>query len=325
VVVYEDRASAIGGVEILVRSLVRYSPAMKVQVYSPFREIKSRLRDASRFEFINTTDLVGLGWNAKPAVLLRALAQAERVLWLDSDIVITGDISSLIARFGDEALIVGQEFRGFAWRGGQIRATGFGLKPLRRLPYAVNSGSIVAGRHHRELLSAWSALLSSKLYQEAQLQPSQERPVAFVGDQDALWALLTSEKFADLQVEYFRTGTDMIQHSGANGYHVLDRLSKQRPVFVHMLGRYKPWSFDKVPSFRKNSNDYLNMVCYELSPYFEAAKPFAGDLGWPEWLRRRTLPAKLLNLLFGGNVALRGLPLALPAWFAASVGRRPKL
>ncbi|SHH49502.1 hypothetical protein SAMN05443248_4998 [Bradyrhizobium erythrophlei] len=120
----------------------------------------------------------------------------------------------------------------------------------------------------------------------------------------------------------------MIQHCGANGYHVLDRLARpfgKGPRFVHMLGRYKPWSFEVVPSARHNPTDHLNMVCFELSPFFEAAQPFARELGWPGWLRRRTLPSRILNLAFGGNVALRGLPLAMVSWAAASLGRRSEL
>ncbi len=328
VVVYEDRPIAIPGVEILARSLNRYSSTLDVHVYSPLDVVAERLSNLPRVKFIKTTDLVGRGWNAKPAVLLRALTTSERVLWLDSDVVVMGDIGSLIGRFENDVLVVGQEFRGFAREGGHIRAKGFGLTPLRVLPYAVNSGSIVASRCHRSLLDEWSALLSDERYQAAQSQPAAERPVAFVGDQDALWALLTSKNCADVQVDYFRTRSDMIQHCGANGYHVLDRLARPvgiGPVFVHMLGRYKPWSFEDVPFVTHNLTDYLNMVCYELSPFFEAAQPFASNLHWPAWLRRRTLPARILNLVFGGNVALRGLPLAIGSWAAAWMGRRPKL
>jgi hypothetical protein len=120
----------------------------------------------------------------------------------------------------------------------------------------------------------------------------------------------------------------MIQHSGANGYHVIDRLLSLRgngPAFVHMLGRYKPWSFETIPSIRRNSTDYLHMVCFELSPFFEAAQPYSNELGSPEWLRRRTRLARVLNFIFGGNIALRGLPLALASWIAAAAGRRPEL
>jgi hypothetical protein len=329
VVVYEDRARAIPGVEILARSLNRYSPTLEMHVYSPLDAIAERLSDLPRLKFIKTNDLAGEGWNVKPMVLLRALTTSERVLWLDSDVAVMGNIGSLIGRFEGDAFVVGQEFRGFAREGGHIRAKGFGLTPLRELPYAVNSGSILVSRSHRWLLAEWSALLSDKQYQAAQTRPVVERPVPFVGDQDALWALLTSKKSADVQVDYFRIGSDMIQHCGANGYHVLDRLSRSAgtgPVFVHMLGRYKPWSFEDVPLITQSPTDYLNMVCYELSPFFEAAQPFASNLDWPGWLRRRTLPARILNLIFGGNVALRGLPLAMGSWAAAAwTGRRPKL
>jgi hypothetical protein len=328
VVAYEDRASTIPGVEILARSLNRYSPSLELHVYSPLDAIAKRLSDLPRLKFIKTTELVGRGWNAKPAILLRALTTSGRVLWLDTDVVVTGDIASLVGRFEHDALVVGQEFRGTAGAGGHIRAQGYGLTPSRFLPYPVNSGSIIASARHRRLLVEWSALLSDQRYQAAQCRPVAERPVAFVGDQDALWALLTSQEFAEVAVDYFRIRSDMIQHCGANGYHVLDRLARpsgKGPAFVHMLGRYKPWSFDDIPSARHNPNEYLNMVCYELSPFFEAAQVFARELDRPEWLRRRTLPARILNLLFGGNVALRGLPLAMVSWAAASLGRRPEL
>lgn len=321
-VTYEDRGSAIPGVEILARSLNRHSPGLGLHVYSPLEQIAERLVDLPRVKFIKTTDLIGRGWNTKPTILLRALAAAERALWLDTDLVITGDLGSLTGRFKKSAFVVGQEFRGSAGSGGRIRAQGYDLVPRRFLQYHVNSGSIIADRSHRPLLAQWSELLLDKRYQLAQSRPVAERPTAFVGDQDALWALLTSQEFAHVPVDYFRIGMDMIQHCGANGYHVLDRLNRpfgKRPSFVHMLGRYKPWSFECIPSIRKRPVDYLNMVCFELSPFFEAARPFALELGSPRWLTRRTLPAKILNAVFGGNVALRGMPLALIAWAAASI------
>ena len=328
VVAYEDRASAIPGVELLARSLQHHSPNLKLLIYSPLEAIADRLTDLLSVSFIKTTDFADYGWNAKPAVLLRALTEHEQVLWLDTDVIINGDIGSLLAKFENGTLVVGQEFRGNARDGGSIRATAYGFTPTRTLPHAVNSGSVLVSRMHGDLLRAWSALLSDLRYQTAQARPIRDRPTAFVGDQDALWALLTAPEFSHQKVEYFRVGSDMIQHSGANGYHVIDRLSRplgRGPVFIHMLGRYKPWSFEQIPSARRQVTDYLHMVCFELSPYFEVAQPYADKLGFPEWLRRRTLPARFLNLIFGGNVALRGLPLALVSWAAALSGRRPAL
>jgi hypothetical protein len=160
VVTYDDRASAIPGVELLARSLNRYSPSLELHIYSPFDTIAERLSDVPRLKFIKTTDLVGRGWNAKPAILLRAFTTTGRALWLDTDVVVMGDVGSLIGRFDRDTFVVGQEFRGTAGAGGRIRAQGYGLKPLRFLPYPVNSGSIIASTRHRRLLVEWSALLS---------------------------------------------------------------------------------------------------------------------------------------------------------------------
>jgi hypothetical protein len=328
VVTYEDRTSAIPGVELLARSLKHHSPTLHMEIYSPLAVLATRLADLSQLTFIRTDYLVRSGWNVKPKILLRALGRCSRVFWLDTDIVITGDVESPIERFDQEALVVGQEFRGLSGTGGHIRALAYGLTPARALPYPINSGSILACQQHRSLIEKWSALLSDTQYSQAQRRPISERPIAFVGDQDALWALLASKDFTDQKIDYFRTGSDMIQHAGANGYHVIERVSRpfgNGPVFTHMLGRYKPWSFENIPSVRRNATDYWHMVCFELSPFFEAAQPFYNYLDRPVWLRMRTLPARILNWLFAGNVALRGLPLALVAWVAALIGRRPKL
>jgi hypothetical protein len=328
VVTYEDRSSAIPGIELLARSLQRHSPEIELHIYSPLDGLPQRLADVRNATLVQTTDLLGQGWNVKPSVLLRALVGHERVLWLDTDIIVTSDIQFLIRRFDKDATVVGQEFRGLSGNGGPLRAQAYGLAPARSLPYSVNSGSLIVSREHRSLLQAWSRLLSSRRYQAAQSRPIAERPAAFVGDQDALWALLSSRGFADVNVDFFRVGSDMIQHSGANGYHVIDRLLSlcgNVPAFVHMLGRYKPWTFEEVPSIRRNSTDYLHMICFELSPFFEAAQHYSTELGYPEWLRRRTTPAKILNFIFCGNIALRGFPLALASWIAGVGGRRPEL
>src|ERR1700737_3366792 len=110
VVTYEDRTSAIPGVELLARSLNLYSPSLELHVYSPLDTIADRLSDLPRLKFIKTTDLIGRGWNAKPTILLRALMGSEWALWLDTDVVIVGDIASLIGRFEPDVLVVGQEF-----------------------------------------------------------------------------------------------------------------------------------------------------------------------------------------------------------------------
>lgn len=81
-------------------------------------------------------------------------------------------------------------------------------------------------------------------------------------------------------VHYIRNGPDMVQHCGANGYHVIDRLRMnfRRLTFVHMLGRYKPWSFVVPPDFRRSRVDYLHFLYFELSPFHAAASCSGANL-----------------------------------------------
>lgn len=183
---------------------------------------------------------------------------------------------------------------------------------------------MIFGRAHRPLLEAWQGLLASEPYQKALAIPREERPAAFYGDQDVLWALLVSEGFADLSVDAFRTGRDLILHCAANGYSLADRLkvlAGARPALVHMLGPYKPWSFDVPPEPRRQPGAYLHYLSYEVSPFLSAASPYADELGDPAWLRLRSLPARLLNALALNNPALAGLPFAAASTAARSLKR----
>jgi hypothetical protein len=325
VVTYEDRENALPGVEILACSLHRHSPGLAMMVYSPLAEVAARLGDLPNVTWVPTHDLIGQGWNVKPIILRRGLESHERVLWLDTDIVLCGDLRRQIARFATDALVVSQEWRTMGPMASELRARGFGLEVARTIPFGVCSGSILAGRHHASLFERWLTLLEGDAYRAAQKMPVGDRPVAFVSDQDVLWALLVSAEFAELPLDYFRIGRDMILSTGANGYHVLERMGhlvKNEVAFVHMAGRFKPWSFEQLTDWRRDKAAYLNQLCYELSPFFKAARPFAGRLGRPAWLERRNRLAWLLNALAIGNPALSGLPLALLAWLAAMLFHR---
>ena len=274
VVTYEDRPEAFVGVELLARSLARHSPELDFVLYAPSEEIVARLADLPRVQWRRTEDLVGRGWNAKPSILLRAIEEFEQVLWLDTDIVVIGDLRALLARFDPASLVVGQEFHVEGTHGGRSRAEAYGLTAARVLPFHVTSGSFRATRLHRPLIEAWSRLLTAPAYEAAQRLPVAERPTAFTGDQDALWATLVSDAFADLQVDCIRTGRQAIVHTGANGYHVRDRLQVlfgAKPAFVHMGGRYKPWSFAERPP--RLSSAWLHLLSFELSPFFEGRDP----------------------------------------------------
>lgn len=328
IVAYEDRTSAIPGVELLARSLLRHSPGLRLEVHSPLEEVRDRLADLPNAAWIPAGDLAGRGWNAKPIILSRGLDAHERVLWLDTDIVLRADLVPRLREFTRGTFVVGQEYRAIAPLASELRAEGFGLKVVRKVPHGINSGSVLADRSHRPLLDRWLALLGHDAYRAAQKRPVLERPVAYVGDQDVLWALLVSDEYADVPLDYFRLGQDMILHCGANGYHVLDRLghlARNEAAFVHMLGHYKPWSFERPAHWRHARRDYVNQLCFELSPFFSAAKPIAPQIGNPAWLRRRTLPGRLFSAAAFGSPALAGMPLALVAWVTElAFNRRPR-
>jgi hypothetical protein len=329
VVTYEDREEALPGVEILACSLHRHSPGLAMMVYSPLAEVAARLGDLPNLIWVPAHDLIGQGWNIKPIILRRALESHERVLWLDTDIVLCGDLRRQIARFSTDALVVSQVWRTAHPVDSELRAQGFGFEVARTFPFGISTGSILAGRHHASLFERWQTLLEGDEYRAAQKLPLGDRPVALFGDQDVLWALLASTEFAELPIEYFRFGRDVILSTGANGYHVLERMGhlvKNEVAFVHMAGPFKPWSFGQTVDWRQDRAAYLSQLCYELSPFFTAAKPFADRLGRPVWLERRNRLALLLNALAFGNPALSGLPLALLAWLAATLfHRRPGL
>lgn len=320
IVTYEDRPDVFVGAELLARSVARHVPELSFVLYSPSEELAARLSDLPNLRWVKTDDLVGHGWNVKPTILLRALAEYERVLWLDTDIIIAGDLAPRLARFDPDTVVLGQEYRARGEPGGSLRAKAHGLIPARSLPHHVNSGTVMVSRCHAPMLEAWSALLDSEAYRSAQRQPTTTRPMAFVGDQDVLWATLVSSSFADLPVGYLVNGQDTVLQYGGNGYHVLERLAAlrgARPVVVHMPGLLKPWSFTEIPAPRRDLARYMHMVAYELAPYIDVARPYAAWIGNPPWLHRRTFAARLCNAFFLGNVPLRGLPLALFAWFRA--------
>ncbi len=316
VVTYEDRVSALPGVELLARSLARHAPSMRLRVYSPLPQVAALAAQLPNLDASHTDALQGRGWNVKPTVLGWALDDVESALWLDTDIIVAGDLAALVGRFPADALVVGQEFRGNKERGGSLRAEGWGLPVGRLLPYHVNSGSVRALRSHRALLDHWSRLLADPAY--VAIQRGGDRPIHALGDQDVLWALLVSQDHADIPVHYIKVGSEMILHCGANGYHVVERLRHSfgaDVAFIHMLGGYKPWSFDEVPDRRQSPDRYLHMACFELSPFHAASQPYAQALGDPAWLKRRTPLARTLHAATLGHVALRGLPLAAIAWF----------
>jgi hypothetical protein len=313
VVTYEDRIDGLIGVEVLARSLAMHAPLLKLIVYSPLKEMNNLSQSVNNIVYKHTEKLKGKGWNVKPSTLLWALEEYGRAIWFDTDIVISGDIQGIINRFSIKSIVVGQEFSGDKSKGGILRAQQWEFEVGRTIPFHVNSGSVLVSRHHIDLLQDWQSCLLEDKYLIHQNNPG-IRPPGFVGDQDVLWALLVSSKYCNISVEYFKIGYDMLIHCGARGFQISDRIKNIVPhhtAFVHMLGKYKPWSFNDIPNKYNNKEAYRHAVCFELSPFHAACQPIASQLENQNWVHRRTPEAIIWNKLTFGNVALRGMPLAL--------------
>lgn len=330
---YEDRPAALSGLKLLLLSVSRVAPGIELDVtttkaLAPALERWASTAGLSGLAIRTVKGWPGSGWNVKPGKLLEVLGRGHsEVVWIDSDIVAHRDFRPMLADLSPDILVIGQEFRAKHPEGGRYRAAGWGLTYARSLPFTVNSGFIRVTPHHEPLLLRWQELLTSPAYQAAQSQPLPERPVAMLSDQDALWALLASVEFATVPVRYLACGREIIQNSGANGYHAIERLGnlgRGLPPLIHMLGREKPWDYPGVPSLRADARDYLELAAIELSPYVSVARRYKDDLGEPaDWLDVRTGLGKLCALATLGHPTAQGLPLALLAWGLSRL-RKPR-
>ncbi len=321
VAVYEDRVDALPGVRLLAYSLMQFAPELAFHVFTPHAFQLDDIASYDKISVFQRDDLVGRGTSVKPAIFKTVLEDHPAALWLDTDIVVSGDLTARLRSFSPDAFVISQDYRRVDRGGGRMRTDAYGLTFGEALPYAPNSGFTLIRRNHMAILEKWTELVTSDAYVTALKLPKSERPLAFLGDQQALWAVLSSTSRGDTPVEFLMTGPDQIFQSGANGYHLLDRCKsffRPSPVIVHMAGPYQPWSFAGQPKSRK---DQFQQLCYELGPYFEIAQHYSEQLSRPDYLTRRMKIAKFLNVLFLGNVALKGMPLSVLATLFAEKKR----
>ncbi|MES2439817.1 MAG: hypothetical protein V4584_12145 [Verrucomicrobiota bacterium] len=121
---------------------------------------------------------------------------------------------------------------------------------------------------HLPLLQAWAGCLARDEYRQTQRLPWNQRPHYFISDQDALTALLASEKFAHLEMQLLRNGRDIAQCFEEDGYTALDRLRNSMmgriPPLIHAQGG-KPWQGGSRANFQ------------QLSAYGPVALPYIDD------------------------------------------------
>lgn len=306
---YEDRPSDIVGLKLLVCSLQRHVPGVPVHLCCPDPPPAFRRWLAARpaVTLDETADATLKGWNAKPALLMRLLdAGHDPVIWMDSDLIVARDFRGLLN--DDDSLVVTAERSWNAPKEARMRTRDWSLAPGRPLPNLINSAFLRVSRRHRPLLEEWERLLRSPAYQAAQQQPLHLRPPHLFGDQDVLSALLGSEAFREVSLQYLARGSQII-HDMEGGYHPLHRLAnlvRPMPPLVHAQA-YKPWRFPTLPALFGDPAGYYHFIHVETSPYRHVARQYRAELDEAlPWMDVRSRAGQVAIALALGNPHMSG-------------------
>lgn len=313
--VAEDRMWCEPGVRLLIASLARHSPALNVELFYPpanaaFTAWLSRFPQVSLNRFKLTEPW--RGWNVKPEALLTLLgAGYDDVLWIDTDIIVARDVSSIFAALSDETMVVAEEaLCSSHYDGDAMRARLWGLQIGRALPFQLNGGVVGVTRHHIALVERWREVLDSPEYLEAQKLRWDLRPRHFMADQEVLTALLCSKEYAGIPLRFLARGRDIVQYFGSACYTLRERATnvfRGPPVFIHSQG-HKAWT----PLPRANSARAALLNLYQrMSPYIGEARRYRGDLADASWLTPSGTGDRVLSALSFGAPPLAGLPIAI--------------
>ncbi len=309
---YEDRRENFIGWKLLLMSLGRHSSGLKVCLFSRTfpEEFRSWVqRRAINVDLIELEESELLGWNVKPLVVEKMFAAGhQRVLWVDSDILITGDILPRLEAIPEASIAVTLENGTFDER----RVTCHGMEVGRRFDGNLNTCLIHIHRHyHEELIASWKALLKGPAFLERQAMSNEERPIFCWSEQDVLAGLLCGKPprgFSSLELDLICLHREII-HVGSP-YRIKARLGspfRSKPFFLHAQG-LKPWS---ISSEGKGT---LRELQTKLSLYCHEARKYAVDLEEdPSWMLPFFPQERFLNALFLGNPHLRGIPLMMAA------------
>jgi len=249
------------------------------------------------------------GWNVKPSLLKRLLIESDGpVLWCDSDLILASPVSLILDAIDSSVFVASEEHCWGRTKGSGFRTAGWGFKESRSLASTVNSSFMRIDCSHIPLLDAWSACLLRPSYLLAQSQQWNLRPEYFIGDQDALTALLASSEYSHVPLYLLKNGRDIAQCFEEDGYNVRDRIlnsiRRRVPPLIHAQGG-KPWK--KSP----------RAIYQQLSPYNSVAFPYVIGASLPsDWIKADGCWGRLIDLITLGGPNLRGI---LPALFRTSV------
>jgi hypothetical protein len=328
VLVFDSRPEAQIGVRLAVASLRRHLPDAQVWVAVPTASppLLAWLRDQPNVVVRESGHLAGMRWDAKPTLLLEALAEVPEVHWFDSDIVATADLRALLLGDPEEVFVATEETRYGQAQGGTHRTAAWGLPVGRAMPVTINTGIVRATRHHVDLLEAWRGMLAAPMFVDAQARPWNERALHVLSDQEVLTALLGSVEHADVRLRLLRRGTDIAQCFGPAGYTPTERLrARHLPPLVHAMGR-KPWNVPDPhaePSRSGRLRARYDRAHCELEPYGWVADGYADAVADDlSWTRSRHGTAWVLAALTHDHPVYRELPLAVVDATVRSARRR---
>ena len=311
VCLYEDRPYQIAGLKILLLSLERHCPSWPIRLRFP--DIPDSFRQwLQRFCQVSLIDerLPSRGsYNVKPSVLLDGLATGAAVcLWLDTDILVHHNLDFLEA-ISPDTIVVTQDPWEYA-DGSMHRCTSWQLVEGRSLPGPLNSSVIRATMQHKDLLEAWRQVLLLEDYVAEQTKPALQRNQHLLSDQDALSALLASDRFAAIPVIRLAHATEILQHHGAGAYRLKHRWSNLKqgmPRLIHAMGSVKPWRMPERPSAFRSLRDYYERTYLELSPYVHYARQYRSHLQEDtQWLDIQTFAGRLGSTISFNRPQLKG-------------------
>ena len=310
----ENRQDCELGLRYLLVTFQHFCPNDRIVIYfpEPCDSFKEWVKQFPQAEHIPYFPVGGWSWTCKPQAILPLLERGEpEVVWLDSDIMLTGNPANEFSRYDSDTLIVAQEHPNRPDQGTEIRTKAWNLPVGRSLPWTLNSCVLRVTSHHISLLRRWSQLCNDPEYTKWSHGSFALRPIHMKGDQDVLSALVGSAEFADIPVHYLENGVDVIHSFGARGYPLDKRLAgmfRKTPTFIHGNGA-KPWIVfheDHVPKLRFYNG--ASRLIAEVSPYTALCRHHRWKIGLSTpWLDRHSVFGLFLRLIGLGNHSFRGL------------------
>ncbi len=165
VCIAEDRASCEPAVRLLILSLNAHSSSVNVTVFFPpaTPAFISWLAQYPQVKLDSGCMTEGCGWNVKPKATLYLLdAGFDEVIWIDSDILVTGDIRLTFTGLNVETLVVTEHTLAEERDDRDARRARLWKLPVgRTFPTAFSSGVVRATQQHRRLMERWWELLQS--------------------------------------------------------------------------------------------------------------------------------------------------------------------